>query len=1420
MFFLINPYAMPSSWFLVSGTGTYVLSGQVALTLIQKKLVASQGTYTVDGQSIALYKGVVATADVGMYVLSGQITTLAAALKVAAAQGSYSLVGQAAALIKQFLMVGGHGTYSLTGIAAGLIKAFRLTADVGNYSVSGQDTLLYRIITLVSAYGSYTVTGQAANLIRQLVLPASYGSFAVGGQAATLRKDSIIGMEQGSYTVTGQDVVFLKSILAASDYGSYTVTGQAVNFLRGLAAAADVGSYTVGGQAAGFLKTTIMPVDFAPYSLTGQAVNLITGKAVVGDLGSYGLTGQDVAFMRALLVGATQGAYSVNGQAVAFNWNHPIVAAYGAYALTGQANGFLRSLKLAANYGQYAVTGDSETYTVTRTGSKWHYDSTGTFAQFATNVAARTDKGLSVDRASENLFAYSCDIAGHWTPLGSPTVTAGAAIPGSGFNFTSIDHATNSTTNYVFGQAFTAMTAGVAHVWSFLFMQGTRSDLYMQVDDQEDFGGNRWKYNFNFATGLGSVFMSNNKGNGGSLVGGGTVYLGGGIWRGWLSWIPAASSKGTFMLREGGGGTIIVGGMQVEQGTVPTAVKFTNGATETSNADVVTLTFGASGSHTLTLEYEDGYSEDAVVSGTSVTVPTSNARGVIRRIMSEGRRWEFDYPQAGTSLQYHRKFAMGQGSLVLTGQAANLVTARRGTSAQGSITLTGQAIGFIRGLKVGASVGSYVVTGQNESYSYTRAGSKWGLDASGVLQTFAADALPRTDLGVAVEPEAVNKVPNSTFAGGTAGTIGSGGVLPTGVERDAVGGVNLTVAYGTEDGRNYMDVEWAGTSTNGSYPQIHFMPKTAVVAAQGSTWTGSYEVKLISGSLANLDPIITIFEWSAAGGYLFDGHTSIVPTATRQKYTITRTLQHASVGRVGLAFGALQNVGSVINAKFRVYMPQLEAGTVATSFIKTAGSEVTRQADALVLNFGVAGTHDVRYEFDDGSVQESTLSGSSPTVPTNLNRPIIRRIISEGRRWEFDYPQDVTNLVYAGNTSVVAAQGGLTLSGQNAGLNVGRVIAAAQGSLTLSGQDATLRKGSVLAAAQGGLTLSGQDAGLLKGYRLFSDYTTYTLSGQAAGVAASRLLTADFGAYSVSGQDATIVRALLVEAAYGGYILTGQDLLYIRNYMLSADYTPYVLSGVDLGLLRQAFLTAGYANYVLTGEDAGLGRQLTVLAAQGSYALSGQDAALTKASALSIAATATTNVNGNSTTHTLNLPSGIVSGSLVLIYNTVSGGSATTQTISGWTKLFDHGGVGFPNFAAWYRFCDGSEGSTVSVSLSAARTFSLGRALRLTGHHASQAPEVSTRSTGSTASPDPPSLTPSWGSAANMWIALTGNNQGVLATGYPSGYTDNQDTSQNSPPGYAMATKIATATSDDAGAFTLASTPTNTLAFTTAVRSL
>lgn len=202
-----------------------------------------------------------------------------------------------------------------------------------------------------------------------------------------------------------------------------------------------------------------------------------------------------------------------------------------------------------------------------------------------------------------------------------------------------------------------------------------------------------------------------------------------------------------------------------------------------------------------------------------------------------------------------------------------------------------------------------------------------------------------------------------------------------------------------------------------------------------------------------------------------------------------------------------------------------------------------------------------------------------------------------------------------------------------------------------------------------------------------------------------------------------------------------------------------------------------------------------------------------------VAATNTSSAS-TSTTPSVSLPSGIVAGDLLLAF--VSNQTAITgRNVSwpaGWTELYDKSGSQYGQAGA-YRVADGSEGASITVTMSGSVSNTAHITLRITGVKSGQAPEAgAATAVSSTANPDPPSLTPSWGSDNDLWIAIAGGAAVSSVSAYPTNYADNQLTSANS--GFAriaVSTRNLNAASEDPGTYTW-SGATNSIAETIAIR--
>lgn len=143
---------------------------------------------------------------------------------------------------------------------------------------------------------------------------------------------------------------------------------------------------------------------------------------------------------------------------------------------------------------------------------------------------------------------------------------------------------------------------------------------------------------------------------------------------------------------------------------------------------------------------------------------------------------------------------------------------------------------------------------------------------------------------------------------------------------------------------------------------------------------------------------------------------------------------------------------------------------------------------------------------------------------------------------------------------------------------------------------------------------------------------------------------------------------------------------------------------------------------------------------------------------------------GASATFVVPLPSNIQAGEMLFIIVALHQTAGRTLTTpAGWTQLFNITGPSdLRRFAGYYKTADGLEGASVTVTASGTADWA-SSSYRISGFQGT--PEAAT-ATGTTFQPDPPSLTPSWGSAKTLWLAFCAVRDNDLAATSPAGFTN------------------------------------------------
>lgn len=173
--------------------------------------------------------------------------------------------------------------------------------------------------------------------------------------------------------------------------------------------------------------------------------------------------------------------------------------------------------------------------------------------------------------------------------------------------------------------------------------------------------------------------------------------------------------------------------------------------------------------------------------------------------------------------------------------------------------------------------------------------------------------------------------------------------------------------------------------------------------------------------------------------------------------------------------------------------------------------------------------------------------------------------------------------------------------------------------------------------------------------------------------------------------------------------------------------------------------------------------------------------------------------NGSAGTQILNMPPAVVAGDLLIVFMDFQiTAKSVTSWPTGWSMLAQR--TTGDSYAIGIKTADGSEGGgTASFGLSAGSQMTY-LTMSISGWSGT-APEATT-ATATSATPDPPSITPSWGSADDLIIAAFFRNASITLNNGPSGYST--PLTATATPALSVAYKgISAMTSEDPGAFSV-----------------
>lgn len=185
------------------------------------------------------------------------------------------------------------------------------------------------------------------------------------------------------------------------------------------------------------------------------------------------------------------------------------------------------------------------------------------------------------------------------------------------------------------------------------------------------------------------------------------------------------------------------------------------------------------------------------------------------------------------------------------------------------------------------------------------------------------------------------------------------------------------------------------------------------------------------------------------------------------------------------------------------------------------------------------------------------------------------------------------------------------------------------------------------------------------------------------------------------------------------------------------------------------------------------------------------------------------------TSMAVNMPATVNAGDLLIAYVQVRNAGTWSTVPSGWNpvpkigggNVSQAGGGSVGKFDAFYKIADGTEDGGTATWIHSTGTSAQWHVRRVTDWHGTTPPEGTTAS-GDATNANPPSATPSWGSADNLFLVSAGNAATGETTGFtaaPTNYTglqSNGGSGGGATVNLATAYRQLTASSDDPGTFT------------------
>lgn len=285
------------------------------------------------------------------------------------------------------------------------------------------------------------------------------------------------------------------------------------------------------------------------------------------------------------------------------------------------------------------------------------------------------------------------------------------------------------------------------------------------------------------------------------------------------------------------------------------------------------------------------------------------------------------------------------------------------------------------------------------AFSLARSTKKWAQGARGEWHQFAAHHPAITDLGLSVETQSTNLVPNAGNWGAAQSATDRLDGLPAGWNGAKFDGTTVcgrVLGTGNLLGLPALVIRLWGDAAVGD-AEIRWFAwgslSSNIEAVQGDELLVSLYVQRVAGSMAGVTPRMRITERDASGAYLVKQIRDISPGPEPARLAHVFTISDAHTARTAAGFEFAFDGAFDVTLAVAAVQIEKNAGTDPSSPIITYGAPDTRAADSLTLHLPDAPTA-LTLEGANGRIAAMTGKGGGTVLdPTGLPDTTIRSII-------------------------------------------------------------------------------------------------------------------------------------------------------------------------------------------------------------------------------------------------------------------------------------------------------------------------------------------------------------------------------------------------------------------------------------------